>query len=487
MNIFMVSSESVPFSKSGGLADVVGALSDALTTLGSEVRVLLPCYGNMDTTGFSNPSVAIDIPLLGRIERVTFLETELGHVKFYFLCHPYFQDRKGIYGDTSFTPYSDNLERYMLLNKAALPLCKALKWKPEIIHCHDWTCGFIPYLMNQEKDPFFSGTATVITIHNLAYQGDFSRLQLLGGDIVSDKRMFSGETPEKRVNMLKTGIEFADEITTVSPTYAKEIQTTEFGCNLDELLRSRSNNLMGIINGIDYVEWNPVTDIFFEEHFSAEDLLGKNAIKALVQEEFNLPVDPTVPLFSMISRIAEQKGFTELLVGNPCALEKIVRDYPLQMILVGTGDQRMEQQLLELGSRYENLSVRILFSNRAAHRIEAASDFFLMPSRYEPCGLNQLYSLRYGTLPVARETGGLADSIIDLDESPHEGTGILFKTMSGDAIIEAVKRALHWWDKGTKEISLIRSRCMNTDSTWERSARSYLNIYETSKREKKAW
>ncbi|AEV30816.1 glycogen/starch synthase, ADP-glucose type [Sphaerochaeta pleomorpha str. Grapes] len=487
MNIFMVSSESVPFSKSGGLADVVGALSSALSSLGSDVRVLVPCYGNMDISGFSDMTIGIDIPLLGKTERVTFIETELDNVHFYFLCHPWFQNRKGIYGDSSYTPYSDNLERYMLLNKAALPLCKALHWKPEIIHCHDWTCGFIPYLMDLERDAFFSGTASIMTIHNLAYQGDFSRLQLLGGNLQSDKRMFSGDTPEKRVNMLKTGLEFADAITTVSPTYAKEIQTAEYGCKLDHLMRERSNNLCGIINGIDYEEWNPQTDTFFDDHFSREDLQGKAKTKALVQKEFKLPVDPNIPLISMISRIADQKGFVELLEGSPCALEKLVRDYPLQMLIVGTGDERMEKQMLELANRYENLSVNIMFSNRGAHRIEAASDFFLMPSRYEPCGLNQLYSLRYGTLPIARKTGGLADSIIDLDESPQEGTGILFKTISGDAIIEGVKRALYWWEKGSKEMDLIRIRCMDSDATWERSARSYLNIYETSIREKKTW
>jgi starch synthase len=487
MNIFMVSSESVPFSKSGGLADVVGALSAALAGLGSEVRVLVPCYGNMDTSGFSDTSIGIDIPLLGKTERVTFFATKLGKVTFYFLCHPWFQDRKGIYGENSFSPYGDNLERYMLLNKASMPLCKALSWKPDVIHCHDWTCGFIPYLMDLERDKFFSGTVSIMTIHNLAYQGDFSRLQLLGGNIEPNKRMFSGDASEKRVNMLKTGIEFADAITTVSPTYAKEIQTTEYGCNLETLLQKRNHDLSGIINGIDYEEWNPLTDTFIEDHYSETDLSGKAITKALVQKEFNLPVDPKVPLFSMISRIADQKGFVELLEGSPCALEKLVRDFPLQMLIVGTGDERMEKQLVELGKRYENLSVNILFSNRGAHRIEAASDFFLMPSRYEPCGLNQLYSLRYGTLPVARETGGLADSIIDLDESPHAGTGILFKTISGDAILKAVRRALHWWEKGPMEMDLIRNRCMESDSTWERSARSYLNIYETSIREKKAW
>lgn len=480
MKILMVSSESVPFSKSGGLADVVGALSTALHDLDAEVRVLLPCYGSVDTSGFVMSDITFPLDLLGSQESVTFMEKTLDGVLYYFLCHPFFNERKGIYGDTSFTPYEDNLERYTLLNKAALPLCTALSWKPDVIHCHDWTCGFVPYLQKTNNDPFFAKTKSVVTIHNLAYQGEYSRLQMLGTSLEPNHKMFHGHNPIKRVNMLKTGLEFADAITTVSPTYAQEIQSKEYGCNLEDLLSGRSDSLTGIINGIDYQEWNPETDKFINHHFSAEDLSGKAKTKAEVQREFGLEEDPSIPLFSMISRIADQKGFVELLSGNPCALEKMVRDLPLQMIIIGTGDKKLEDKLLRLGQKYTNLSVNILFSNRAAHRVEAGSDFFLMPSRYEPCGLNQLYSLRYGTMPVARKTGGLADSIIDLDTHPKSGTGILFETMSADGILEATKRALHWWSKGHSAVAEIQRRCMAWDSTWLRSARSYLAIYETN-------
>jgi starch synthase len=278
--------------------------------------------------------------------------------------------------------------------------------------------------------------------------------------------------------MLKTGLEFADAITTVSPTYAQEIQSAEYGCNLEQLLTKRSDVLTGIINGIDYQEWNPEKDKFIDNHFSAEDPSGKEKTKAAIQKEFGLTVDASIPLFSMISRIADQKGFVELLAGSPCALEKMVRTLPLQMIIIGTGEKGLEDKLIDLGRKYDNLSVNILFSNRAAHRVEAGSDFFLMPSKYEPCGLNQLYSLRYGTIPVARRTGGLADSIIDLDEHPKKGTGILFSSMTADAIMKATGRALTWWKKGNPTISEIRKRCMQWDSTWIKSARSYLSIYE---------
>ncbi len=476
----MVSSESVPFSKSGGLADVVGALSTALASLGEDVRVLLPLYGSGESSSFTELPVTLELPLLGGEELVTFSETTLNKVTYYFLRHPYFTARKGIYGDTSFTPYCDNLRRFALLNKAVLALCKALDWKPDVIHCHDWTTGFVPYLLKTEQDPFFGKTRSMMTIHNLAYQGEFSRLELLGTDIMPEERMFSGERANKRTNMLKTGLEFADLLTTVSPTYAKEIQTQEFGCHLEGLLSERNDQLNGIINGIDHEEWNPETDAFLTHHFSAENLDGKELTKAEIQAEFSLEVDASIPLFAMISRLAEQKGFVELLEGSPCALERMLTEQRMQMIIVGTGDHTLEKKLVEIGKNHPNLSVNILFSNRAAHLLEAGADFFLMPSRYEPCGLNQLYSLRYGTLPVARRTGGLADSIIDLDENPEEGTGILFEQMSGHGILEAVERSLAWYRKGQKSMNEIRTRCMQWDSTWQRSAHSYLALYESS-------
>ncbi len=476
----MVSSESVPFSKSGGLADVVGALSTALASLGEDVRVLLPFYGSGESTSLTELPFTLELSLLGGNERVTFSETKLNKVTYYFLHHPYFSARKGIYGDTSFTPYPDNLRRFALLNKAALALCKALDWVPDVLHCHDWTTGFVPYLLKTEQDTFFGKTRSMMTIHNLAYQGEFSRLELLGTDIMPDQRMFSGERTSKRTNMLKTGLEFADLLTTVSPTYAKEIQTQEFGCNLEGLLAARAQQLSGIINGIDYEEWNPETDPFLAHHFSASNLSGKKLTKAEIQKEFSLEVDDSIPLFAMISRLADQKGFVELLEGSPCALERMLTEKRMQMVIVGTGDHAMEKKLVELGKNHPNLSVNILFSNRAAHLLEAGADFFLMPSRYEPCGLNQLYSLRYGTLPVARKTGGLADSIIDLDENQSEGTGILFERMSGHGILEAVERSLRWYEQGEQSMNEIRTRCMNWDSTWQRSAQSYLALYESS-------
>lgn len=478
MKVLMVSSEAVPFAKSGGLADVVGALSDALASGGTDVRVLLPCYGNMDLSGFSASICSLEVPMHGSDQLVEIREQVLGKVHFYVVCHPWYNDRPGIYGDTSFTPYGDNFTRFMLQSKAIFPLCKKLKWIPDIIHCHDWTAGFVPYLIKHDTGATFANTKTMLTIHNLAYQGEFARLDLLMSDILPSPKMFTGEGPHKRVNMLKTGIEFADIVTTVSPTYAEEIQRPEYGCGLDELLKSRKDSLYGIINGIDYKEWDPTSDANFKEHYCADDQSNKAKLKAEVQKEFGLPVDPEVPLISMISRIAEQKGFNELLEGSPCALEMILDEMPLQMLIIGTGDKRLEEKLQILGDIHKNLSVNIIFNNCAAHRVEAASDFFLMPSRYEPCGLNQLYSLRYGTLPIVRRTGGLADSVIDLGEDPDHGTGIIFDEASGADIVAGVRRAMHWWHKEENELSVIRKRAMECDFTWTRSAQAYLNIYK---------
>ncbi|MFA6776286.1 MAG: glycogen synthase GlgA [Sphaerochaetaceae bacterium] len=473
MNVLMLSSEAVPFCKSGGLADVVGALSAALHTLGVDVRVLLPLYGSIDTTHMTRTGLSCRVTVDGFAETIEFLTQTVRGVPYYFISHPAFTERKGIYGDTSFAPYEDNIQRYTIEDKSAFGLCEALGWKPDVIHCHDWTSGFAPYLLKLSASSFFKETKSVLTIHNLAYQGDFTRLDFLKTDIPADPRIFMGTGSGARCNMLKCGLEFADKITTVSPTYAQEIRTEQFGCHLDGLLRQRKEILSGIINGVDYEEWDPKKDSHFVHHFDKDHLEGKALTKREVQKEFGLPVEAKTPLFAMISRIADQKGFRELLEGSPCALERIVRDHQLQMVIIGTGEKAMEDKLMAIGDKYPNLSVNILFSDDLAHRLEAGADYFLMPSRFEPCGLNQLYSLRYGTIPVARRTGGLADSIIDIDENPHDGDGFLFSVLSGEDIEKAVSRALSYYG----QLDVLRARAMTHDFSWEQSAHSYFSLY----------
>ena len=462
----MISSEAVPFAKSGGLADVVGALTPVLKKAGHDARIVMPAY-NTKPADAGEEVCSFEVPMLGRSEKVEIRAKKEKGTVYYFVCHPYFCERKGIYGDTSFEPYSDNFERFSMFCKASIIMCREMGWKPDVFHCHDWTAGLVPYFLDREG-AFFKDCKSVFTIHNLAYQGTFSRMDwLLCAERPNEKCFRDG-----RVNMLQTGLVFSDFITTVSPTYAKEIQTSQQGCGLEDILIKRKKYLKGIVNGIDINDWSPQKDALIPYHFTMKNLSGKAKLKAEIQKEFNLPIAPKVPVFAMISRLASQKGFDALLP----VLDRILKENRLQFVIVGTGDSYLEKNLLEIAKFNENLSVNIMFSNKAAHLIEAGSDFFLMPSRYEPCGLNQLYSLRYGTIPIARRTGGLADTIIDIGEFPREGTGLLFDNLTSDEIERQVKRAVELYNR--PDFGNMIYRAMNQDFSWESSAEEYLGVYK---------
>ena len=468
----MVTSEAVPYSKSGGLADVIGSLSPALKRKGLDVRILMPMYSFIDRKGFKESS-RFSVEMLGGETEISTVSKKTNGVEYIGIQHPYFTERSGIYGDTSFEPYPDNAERFTLMAKCVPAYIKATGWPVDIIHCHDWTAGLVPFYAKKEK----IRAKTIFTIHNLAYQGDFSRYDaVLSGDRFPEEA-FTGKPGHERLNMMHSALIDADAITTVSPTYAKEITTPEFGCGMDGILRSRQSMLYGIINGLDTAEWNASKDKFFPEHYTYRDLSGKRALKARIQEEHGLEVNPDIPLFAMISRIADQKGYAELLGGREPALEEMLKKR-VQMIVVGTGDKHYEDRLRELAGTHDNLSISIAFSNKVAHETEGAADFFLMPSRYEPCGLNQMYSLLYGTLPVAHRTGGLADTIIDLTENPEKGTGFLFPDLSLDSIIDGFDRALEFFkDKGRMEKAIRNA--MRSDFSWDRSASDYIGLYST--------
>ncbi|MCQ2412335.1 MAG: glycogen synthase GlgA [Sphaerochaetaceae bacterium] len=470
MNVLMITSEAVPFSKSGGLADVVGALTPALISKGHDARIIVPSY-NTTPENSGELVCTLEIEMLKGKETVQIRQRNVGKAIYYFVCHTVFNDRLGIYGDTSFTPYSDNFFRFSLLGKAALQLCETLGWKPDILHCHDWCAGLVPYFLKVNRGQFFMGTKAVFTIHNLAYQGTFSRMDFLYANVRPDEKLFSNG----QVNMLQAGLVFSDYITTVSPTYAKEIQTPGQGCGLDPILVRRKNRLKGIVNGIDTDEWNPQKDALIDHHFSIGKMQGKAKLKKEIQEQFGLPVRDDVPLFAMISRLASQKGFDAVAM----CLEDMLREMDIQFIIIGTGDTSIETKFKEMAERNENLSVNILFSNKAAHLVEAGSDFFLMPSRYEPCGLNQLYSLRYGTIPIARRTGGLADTIIDVDKYPDLGTGLLFDDLNPYEIVKHVHRAteLYARTEGNNSLTKIRQRAMEQDFSWSASADEYISVF----------
>ena len=473
MNILMLSSESVPFSKSGGLADVVGALSSALALSGNEVSIFMPLYGSIDSSLFKE-TASFEVPLLAGTQTVHIMEAWVGKVRYLALAHPFFTERKGIYGDTSFTPYHDNCVRYLLMCKAAVEW--AAREDVDILHCHDWTAGPATWLAKQRGLHLKS----VFTIHNLAYMGEFARYDVLQAAIPVEADMLMGDGLSRRFNMLKCGLLYADWITTVSPTYAQEIQGAAQGCGMDWLLRQRSDRLSGVINGIDMDEWDPSKDAFFNEHFSAVDLSGKAALKARVQELFKLPVEADTALVAMISRLAEQKGFDTLLAGRFSTLEALLTRNKCQFIILGTGDKRYEDKLKEIASRHDNISVNIVFSQELSHLVEGAADFFLMPSHYEPCGLNQMYSLRYGTLPIAHRTGGLADTIRDIRSEGARGDGFLFENVYSDEIQDCFRQAMDTY-QDKEALHQARVNGMAEDFSWARSASQYEDIYRKAK------
>ncbi|NQT58834.1 MAG: glycogen synthase [Bacteroidetes bacterium] len=481
MKILMVSSEAVPYAKSGGLADVVTALSRELVIKGHDVKILIPHYGFIQDSAIETLPLNIHVKFdaVDTIFRIA--KTVLHKIEFLFLQHPLFSDRQGIYGEPGAPPFSDNMYRFTLFNYAAFEICRHLNWYPDVFHCHDWPTGILPVLLKNRREKIFKKAVSVMTIHNLGYQGNFSKHDVHFTDLKADDLITAHShisRNAKEINFLASGIQHSDQITTVSKTYASEIQSRELGAGLSDLLANRSKDLSGVLNGVDYTEWNPENDQYLPARYSAGFQNNKESLKAELQRHMKLEVNPDIPIIGMVSRLADQKGFRELCGGTPSALERILQDFPLQVIIVGTGDPAIENSLTELSDNFNNLSVTITFNNYLAHLIEAGSDFFLMPSRYEPCGLNQIYSLRYGTIPIVRKTGGLADTVEHFSDNFSTGTGIVFELMSGEAIYHAVEQADNFWDSARNMIQEIRSRCMNMRFEWDSSALSYIEIYD---------
>ena len=461
----MISSEAAPFAKTGGLADVVGALPAALNQRGDEVAVVIPRYGSI---GLKHARRVWDyLPIhFGSSLYVTTIYQAPAEYPVYLVDCPALFDRKGLYGEAG-EDYPDNHIRFAVLARAALGIARGL-FRTEIFHCHDWQAGLVPaYLRTMfALDPTYLGCRTLFTIHNIGYQGLFPKTVL--AEVGIDPALYRPNGLEfyGNVSYLKSGIAFADALTTVSPTYAREIQTAEFGFGLDGALRARAGALTGILNGVDYDEWNPETDRHISTHYSERDLSGKAACKrALLQEMGLLAEAMERPLFGIVSRFTGQKG-TELVAS--VAGEIAANDGYL--IALGSGEADHEAAFLAMQSEHPGrIAVRIGFDNGLAHRIEAGSDLFLMPSRYEPCGLNQIYSLRYGTVPVVRATGGLDDTI-------EEGTGFKFGAYSRDALLGAVKTAMAAYGQRDAWQEMMR-RGMQKDFSWSASAAAYSLLY----------
>ncbi len=475
MHIAFAASECVPFAKTGGLADVVGALPRALAELGHQLTVYLPRYRRTKLTDAKTVIRSITVPFDDQYRFCSVLDGGIrSGVQFYFIDYPPYFDRDALYG-TPVGDYRDNAERFALYSRAVIEASKILG-PPDIFHCHDWQAALIPVLLRTlyEEDPAFRATGTVFTIHNIGYQGlfppDTLPLLMLPWDLFTISKMeFYG-----RVNFLKGAIVFSDFITTVSRKYSQEIQTAEYGFGLEGVLRSRSSTVTGILNGVDYCEWSPQADKYIVAHYSPDDLSGKKLCREDLLAEFGVKgLRVEVPIIGIISRLAAQKGF-DLLAQ---AADRLAREEMLMLVL-GTGDKEYEDLFRRLARQFPGrFAVRIAYDDKLAHKIEAGADMFLMPSRYEPCGLNQIYSLKYGTAPIVRATGGLDDTVEPWDPQTRRGTGFKFTDYNEEALLAAIRQALDAFrDRPAWEV-LMRNG-MTKDFSWTSSAKEYLRVYD---------
>ncbi len=485
LKILFVASECVPFAKTGGLADVTGSLPKALVALGHDVRVVMPFYRGTGAAGFGKTVLKTGLSLSKRVP-ATALERDFDlrqdflpgtRIPVYLIEQRHYFDREGLYGD-QFGDFGDNLDRFAFLSHAALASALDQGFHPDVVHCHDWHSGMLPVFLRTHygEEPAFKKTGTLFTIHNLAYQGVFGDSQFphlgLPPDLFTHERLeFYGQ-----VNFMKAALLYADRISTVSPRYAEEIQTLEYGCGLEGVLKSRNGHLSGILNGLDTTEWSPETDPFIATHYSKDSL----ELKAKVKEEFirahKLDWDVEAPLIGVVSRLDNMKGLN--------LLEEIM-DYlmhlDLNFVLLGTGEPRYMDSFKRIGETYpDKASIHLTFSNEMAHKIEAASDILLMPSRFEPCGTNQLISLRYGTAPVVRSTGGLAYTVKEFDARTLSGNGFTFHEFSSMGLFNAIKRALDIY-KDKKQWRALQLNGMNADHSWGASAKQYEGLYRKIK------
>lgn len=471
----MAAAEVAPLARTGGLGDVLGSLPRYLSRRGIEVGVIMPGHraALRSTHRLQDTGWKVTVPVSSRWEEGRVLRASLGDgVSVYLVRADRYFDRPELYGEHG-RAYPDNAERFVFFNRAVLAVAE-LVGVPDIFHVHDWHAALVPVFLRADaaRYPWAGPTRSVLTIHNIAYQGDFWPLDwhLLN----LDGRYFSFDALEAwgRVNFLKGGISFADAITTVSPTYAREIQTPEYGCGLDAALRYRKDRVFGILNGVDYELWDPRRDPFLPAHYGLGDIGGKRVCKQKLLETFGLRIPLRAPLAGVVARLVEQKGIDLLVEAIPAIVAR-----GASLVVLGRGDPELEDALGQRQSEYaERMGLRIAFDDALAHQIEAGADLFLMPSRFEPCGLNQMYSQRYGTIPVVHATGGLVDTVIDADERPADGTGFQFRPCTQTAFLSALDRALRWYADAERWQALVE-RAMRQDFSWERSAERYHHLY----------
>ena len=466
MKILFIAAEATPLVKVGGLADVVGSLPKALNGLGHEVRVMMPRHGIIDTARFPATTVidSLNVQVMQDTKAISLKITELPNkVKVYLVASDEFFNSTEVYG-------KDEMKRFLLFCRAVVEILPGLDWQPEIVHCHDWHTALVPLWLKRNDYPYPS----IFTIHNLAYQGAFDRSFLAASGLEQDWQLLPTGAPAPALNFMSQGILWADLVTTVSETYAREILTPEYGAGLDHLLRYRREKLFGIVNGIDYEEYNPATDPFIPAKYGASTLKRRSTNKLALQKRAGFTENAAIPLIGMVSRLDEQKGL-DILVGAFASLFQKTR---IQMVILGRGREQYHNLLRQAASRYsQQLAVFIDFDDALAHLIYAGCDMFLMPSRFEPCGLGQFIAVRYGAVPVVRRTGGLTDTVQDLTQDISEGTGFVFQDYDSKALSTAVQRAIDAYKEKEAWQGVMR-RIMALDFSWQASAKKYQSLYQ---------
>lgn len=474
--VLIVASEIAPLAKVGGLADVTAALTKEMSRAGCDVRVVMPLYRGLRERYELEPDGVFPVRV-GAGEASTRLwrmdyPGSTGAV--FCVENDAFYDRAFIYNDPH-AEYTDNGQRFVFLSRAALDACLHWRWYPDVIHCHDWPTGIVPvYLNTVERLTPLGRAASVFTIHNLAHQGIFDRSLLDYARIPDSVFRPDGLECFGMVNLMKGGLYHSTKLTTVSPSYSREIQTAEYGCGLEHVLHFRAADLIGILNGIDSEVWNPLTDTLIPQRYGRDDMAGKAVCKRVLQEQTGLDVDPNVPVFSAVARLYEQKGLDLLAAGG----DRIIDSMAVQVVVLGAGDPALEARFRELEARYPGrFSLRQGYDESLAHLLEAGADFFLMPSRFEPCGLNQMYSMAYGTPPIVRATGGLIDTVEQYVEGTSRGTGFIFEDAEEEALYFTIGWACSTWYDRPNEYAMLQRNGMARDFSWGRAVARYLEVY----------
>ena len=485
-SILFVTSEVTPFIKTGGLADVSATLPLALVELGHDVRIIAPKYGNISERRNRIHEIKRlkDIPIMvsGKETMATVKSSQVvnskAKVQVYLVTNDdYLEPYKGAYvNPKTGKDFANNDERFIFFQKAAIETCFRLGWKPDIIHCNDWQTGLIPVFLKElyTDNDFFKKTKTVFTIHNLSYQGEFPESSFASTGLSEELFSPSGVAHNGKLNMMKAGIVFADAVTTVSPTYAKEIMKKEYGAGLEGVIRKHKNKLHGILNGVDTEIWNPAIDKLIEEKYDADSLTGKYENKTALAKAFGLEANLDTPIICMIARMVEQKGY-DLVIS---AMDDIVK-MGAQVVIMGEGTGKIPKALEKEAKKHKkNVGLKIGYDEETAHLMQAGADILLMPSQFEPCGLNQLYAMAYGTVPVAHDTGGLSDSIEMYNAAKKTGTGFLFKNYSAGDMLKTLEQAVTLFREDEEEWENLQLRGMETDNSWRVSAEEYSsNVY----------